>query len=954
MRRIRIEAAHAFAAVVAIVLSTVSSLACAQATVLWYEYVPPPGGSGETTLYQQGTDTFSFGSLTQSDVRLNVNNSSLTNYAFVELVAPRGQQFTPGAQENVQEAGFGGAAAALYVSSLNHGEGFESGRFVILDLAYDSNFNVVSFAADFEQKTSTGGRFYGELRYNSVVPLTMNKAANAATPDPFAFPARTGALPGEPAVSNTITVYGTRATALVSIAGGEYSLNGAPFTTQPGFASNRDHIAVRVTASGSYGATTSATLTVGGVSASYNVTAFMPGTPFTELTLQSTTPDATLGNLDARPDQWVFKVTSSLPNRVLVNMTGPSGLFFNLQVGGPGSAALAVGPYEETQSYPGVIGSSPILNFSGPSCVVDTGRFVVHDISIRSDGTVDRLALTFEALCHTGPPLIGEVRFNSAVPLPSMIVAPNATPYPFALNAQMPVRAGALVRSNMFSILGVNQPVPLSIVGGQYSVNNGPFTSAPGTAQAGDHIVVQATASRWPGAVRTATLTAGGRSQTLAMKTYQQGMALTGIYYQSPNGDSIGQGETHLYLAPDSIVTADLGSPNNIVHIQAQIPQATRWDLYLAAANQALLTPGDYAGATRWPFQLASVPGLDFSGDGRGCNQSTDSFTVDDASYASGAIQSFAVHFLQGCENTQPPLYGEARFNSTVPFSALLGNECTSSDPACTADVAISQSAPATPGSGKDMVVDLTVTNNGPAAANNIVVTDMIPAGSSFVWASPGCANNAGTVTCAMAPLGVGAQGKLRVVARPASAGPVTNDVMVVAQEFDPNNANNASSASINVFASPVANAVLRYRLYSPVTQEHLYTTDLNEYNTLATYVGTWVQEGTVGHVLDNPGSFNGATATPYYRLYNTATSWHHWTTDPNEYYTLIQFPNWIAEGVDGYVLPTAATGATQLYRLVYPDGRGLHHWTIDPVEYGQLISVYGWVGEGGSGYVIQ
>ena len=52
--------------------------------------------------------------------------------------------------------------------------------------------------------------------------------------------------------------------------------------------------------------------------------------------------------------------------------------------------------------------------------------------------------------------------------------------------------------------------------------------------------------------------------------------------------------------------------------------------------------------------------------------------------------------------------------------------------------------------------------------------------------------------------------------------------------------------------------------------------------------------------------------------------------------------------------MPSATTGATQLYRLVYPDGRGLHHWTIDPVEYQQLISVYGWVGEGGSGFVIQ
>lgn len=115
----------------------------------------------------------------------------------------------------------------------------------------------------------------------------------------------------------------------------------------------------------------------------------------------------------------------------------------------------------------------------------------------------------------------------------------------------------------------------------------------------------------------------------------------------------------------------------------------------------------------------------------------------------------------------------------------------------------------------------------------------------------------------------------------------------------------------------------------------------------------TWVQEGTVGKVLDNPGSFGGVEAVPYYRLYNNATRWHHWTSDANEYYTLAQFPWWSAEGVDGYILPTQATGTVPLYRLLYPFIPGLHHWTIDPNEYDTLLGQYGWLGEGGSGFVI-
>jgi hypothetical protein len=192
------------------------------------------------------------------------------------------------------------------------------------------------------------------------------------------------------------------------------------------------------------------------------------------------------------------------------------------------------------------------------------------------------------------------------------------------------------------------------------------------------------------------------------------------------------------------------------------------------------------------------------------------------------------------------------------------------------------------------------------------------------------------------------------VVVRPSSAGSIVNTASVSGSPSDPNAANNSSTLVTTVNASPTAIVLPRYRLYSPVTQEHLFTTSLTEYNTLGAQVGTWNQEGLAGNVLDNPGSFNGVVATPYYRLYNTSTRWHHWTTDANEYYTLIQFPNWSAEGVDGYILPTAAPGTTQLYRLVYPDGRGLHHWTIDANEYAALIATFGWVGEGGSGFVIQ
>jgi hypothetical protein len=199
-----------------------------------------------------------------------------------------------------------------------------------------------------------------------------------------------------------------------------------------------------------------------------------------------------------------------------------------------------------------------------------------------------------------------------------------------------------------------------------------------------------------------------------------------------------------------------------------------------------------------------------------------------------------------------------------------------------------------------------------------------------------------------------GASATFKVVVRPAAAGTITSNVSVSADSPDPASANNASSAVVNVVAAPAGMPVPRYRLYSDVTKEHHFTTDLNEYNVLGGFVGTWVQEGMVGKILDNPGSFNGVAAIPYYRLYDNGTHWHHWTTDANEYYTLAQYASWSAEGVDGYILPANPPGTTQLYRLNYPFLGTLHHWTTDANEYATLIGSFGWVGEGGAGFVVQ
>jgi hypothetical protein len=479
-------------------------------------------------------------------------------------------------------------------------------------------------------------------------------------------------------VSNTVTAYGINAPAAVSITGGEYSVNGGLFTTSAGTVSNRDRVAVRVVASGSPATTTSATLTIGGVAATFDVTTYVPGAPFTAVFIESATPSSFSGisSLFAQAPDWSITASPTQQgHRITIGLVDATHAFYTLDLFGPLDQQLAIGPYE--QAYY-ISEASPVLNF-GPWCQGSTsGRFVIHELAFGSSpDTIDSFAASFEEWCTTGEPIFGDIRINSTMPLPAMVTTPRMTPYPFAFSAQSPVRPGTVVESNLTTMDGIDQPVPISIVGGEYSLNGASFTSVPGTANPRDDVRVRTTASQTPGAVQSATFTAGGRSASLSITTYQSGMVLSGLYYRSPPGEAIGGGQSRLLLAPPAGLTVDQPVPTSIAASLSPLGTEGSWSLNLAVPGVGPVTPGMYENAGAWPIQPPTSPGIQFGGGGRGCTPFTGRFVVREAVYApDGTPQRFAADFEQVCDDNQrdppDPVYGEIRFNSTVPFSVLL------------------------------------------------------------------------------------------------------------------------------------------------------------------------------------------------------------------------------------------------------------------------------------------
>ena len=258
-----------------------------------------------------------------------------------------------------------------------------------------------------------------------------------------------------------------------------------------------------------------------------------------------------------------------------------------------------------------------------------------------------------------------------------VVTESDTSPNPFSFTPLTGAPPGLVYTSNTIRVTGINTDTPISIAGGEYAVLNRPFTSSPGTVCKDCSVDVRVAAAATYGATTSATLTIGGVSAVFSVTTLTPSNGpFWQLFFASDSGDYVGDGRTKLFHFGPAHPEISFGLTRNNgygngISLNVSAPDLSWWwYLDLDAPGTAALVPGRYKAALRFPFNN-DAPGLDFHGDGRGCNLLTGRFDILDVGYApGGAVERLAANFEQHCEGSPRALFGEVRVNSRVPLGS--------------------------------------------------------------------------------------------------------------------------------------------------------------------------------------------------------------------------------------------------------------------------------------------
>ena len=301
--------------------------------------------------------------------------------------------------------------------------------------------------------------------------VSLSGTGTNATPSPFSFTPLNNVDLSSVQVSNAITVANTNVPSPISVSSGaQYSINGGLFTSVASVVSPGAQVQVQVTAAANFSTAVSAVLTIGGVDSTFTVTTgtqpvvqggFTPLTGTAPSSVQVSNPITVTG--------------TTIPAAITVG----SGALYSINGGLFTSAPGVVQPGDQVR-----------LQVTTSSAYNTTSSAIV---------TIGGVNSTFSVTTAAQPVLQG-----------GFTAVSNAAP-------------SSVQVSNPITVTGTTIAVPITVSSGaEYSINGGPFTSAPGVVEPGDQVKVEAAASTAYSTAASALVTIGGVNSTFTVTTAAQ------------------------------------------------------------------------------------------------------------------------------------------------------------------------------------------------------------------------------------------------------------------------------------------------------------------------------------------------------------------------------------------------------------------------------------------------
>jgi hypothetical protein len=293
------------------------------------------------------------------------------------------------------------------------------------------------------------------------------------SPDAFHFTDVADAASFAWVASAPLFVGGINDAAPISIAGAstaQYSINGAPFSTSvPASVQDGDRLVTRVVSATAAGDVVHASVTIGGVTDSFDVTTATDTTPrrFSFADRSNVASSASVVSSS------IYVVGINAPAPVILR--GPAQVAVNGGAFGPAPATLANG---------------------------------------------DRVQLRVTSAANAGASVNARLNVGGIGDLFTVTTGTDTTPRPFAFADVVAAAPGKLITSNRIRITHINMPAPVNLAGGaQVSVNGGPFAAPAATLSAGDTVSLRILSSGAPGDSIANTLTVGGIADTWTVTT---------------------------------------------------------------------------------------------------------------------------------------------------------------------------------------------------------------------------------------------------------------------------------------------------------------------------------------------------------------------------------------------------------------------------------------------------